>query len=86
MTRTQSYSLTPITPAAAQPTFEQLMDARRPLLLSRMPRMVRADREKDDSFEDLYTDPAPLAAHRLNVAIQKSRRFRGRLRTAGRAR
>jgi hypothetical protein len=78
--------LTPITPAAARLTFEQLIDARRPLLLSRMPRMVRGDRDKNDSFEDLYTDPAPLAAHRLNVALQKSRRLRGRRRFAGRAR
>jgi len=86
VTRTKSYPLTPITPAAARLTFEQLMDARRPLLLSRMPRTVRGDREKDDSFEDLYTYPAPLAAHRLNVALQKSRRLRDRRRMAGRAR
>ena len=86
MSGTKSYPLAPITPAAAQPTFEQLMDARRPLLFSRMPRMVRGDREMGGPFEDIYSYPAPMSAHRWNVALQKSRRLRVQRRMAGRAR
>lgn len=86
MTGTKSYPLAPITPDAARVTFEQLMDARRPLLFSRMPRMVRADREMGDYFEDIQTNPAPMSAHRWNLALQKSRRLRVQRRTAGRAR
>jgi hypothetical protein len=86
MTGTKSHALAPITPAAAKVTFEQLMDARRPLLFARMPSMVRGDREKGGSFEGIYTYPAAMSAHRWNVALQKSRRLRVQRRMAGRAR
>jgi hypothetical protein len=86
MAGTKPHPLAPITPAAARLTFEQLMDARRPLLFSRMPLMVRGDREMGGSFADIYTYPAPMSAHRWNVALQKSRRLRVQRRMAGRAR
>jgi len=86
MTGTKSHPLAPITPEAARLTFEQLMDARRPFLFSRMPRMVRIDREMGAYFEDVQIYPAPMSAHRWNVALQKSRRLRIQRRTAGRAR
>jgi len=84
MTAAKSNPLAAITPSLAKITFGQLMDARRPLLLLRMPWMLRGDRERRGSFDD--TDPSPMSARRWNAALQKSRRFRIQRRMAGRAR
>jgi len=86
MTAAKPNPLAPITPALAKMTFGQLMDARRPLLFSRMPGMVRGDRERHGSFEAMYADPSPISARSWNAALQKSRRFRIQRRMAGRAR
>jgi len=72
---------------------EQLMNASRPLLFSRMPRMLSGDGEMTGALqhefrfiEGIQTHRAPVSPHRWNVALQKSRILRVQRRTAGRAR
>lgn len=76
-----------------KPNLEQLMDAHRPLLFSRMPRMLsddghmaRALLHRFRYFDGIETHPARLSVRRWNVAFQKSRALRVQRRKADRAR
>ena len=76
-----------------KPNLEQLMNARRPLLFSRMPRMLSDDGQMARAllhrfryFEGIETHPARLSVHGWNVAFQKSRALRVQRRKADRAR
>ena len=76
-----------------KPNLEQLMNARRPLLFSRMPRMLSDDGQMARSllhrfryFEGIETHPAQLSVRRWNVVLQKSRALGVQRRRADRAR
>jgi hypothetical protein len=76
-----------------KPNLQQLMNAQRPLLFSRMPRMLsddgrmaRALLHRFRYFDGIETQPARLSVHRWNVAFQKSRALRVQRRKADRAR
>jgi hypothetical protein len=62
---------------------EQLMNAHRPLLFSRMPRMLRDNgmmagnlQHEFRYFEGAHTHPVPVSAQRWKVALQTSRILR----------
>jgi len=51
MTTKKSYPLPRDVPVKTKPTLEQLTNARRPLLFSRMPRMLRGDGSTADTLQ-----------------------------------
>lgn len=93
MTRSRPYPA-PRTgrPIKSKPTLEQLINARRPLLFSRMPRMLRDDgemvagalRESSDSENDHASKAVPMSEHRWRVALQMSRILRAQRRRGSR--
>jgi hypothetical protein len=73
-------------------SLEQLIDAHRPLLFSRMPRMLRADgaiagslQQEFRFFRALHPDRLPVSAPRWKAAILRSRILRGHRRRVNRA-
>lgn len=62
---------------------EQLMNARRPLLFSKMPRMLRGNgmmagtlQHEFRYFEGVHTHPVSVSARRWKVALRTSRILR----------
>jgi len=92
MTTKKSYPLPRDVPVKTNSTLEQLMNARRPLLFSLMPRMLRGDGTMAGTldhqfryFEDIQTHPVPVLVRRWKVALQMSRILRDQLRRASHA-
>lgn len=92
MTPKKSYRLPRSVTVTTKATLEQLMNSRRPLLFSRMPRMLRGNGAMAGAlqhafrhFEDIQTHPAPVSVHRWKAALQMSRLLRAQRRRAGRA-
>lgn len=81
-----------VMPVKTKPNLDQLMNWRRPLLFSLMPRMLRGDgtmagvlRHRFRYFEGIHPH-APVSAHRWRSALQTSRILAGQRRRANRAR
>jgi len=92
MTRKKSVPLPRDVPEKTNPTLEQLMNAGRPLMFSRMPRMLRGDGTMAGTldhqfryFEDIQTHPVPVSVRRWEVALQMSRILRDQRRRASHA-
>ncbi len=92
MTSPKSHAVPEDTAAKATLTLEQLIDAHRPLLFGRMPRMLRGDgsiagslQQEHRFFRALHPDHAPVSARRWKAALLRSRILRGHRRRVNRA-
>lgn len=73
-------------------SLEQLIDAHRPLLFARMPRMLRGDgtiagslQQEFRFFRSLHPDHVPVSPRRWKAALLRSRILRGHRRGVNRA-
>jgi hypothetical protein len=92
MTSPKSRPLPEKTAGRGTLSLEQLIDAHRPLLFGRMPRMLRGDgtvagslQQEHRFFRALHPDHAPVSARRWKAALLRSRILRGHRRRVNRA-
>jgi hypothetical protein len=92
MTSQKSHAVPEDTAARPTLTLEQLIDAHRPLLFSRMPRMLRGDgviagslQQEVRFFRALHPDHVAVSARRWKAALLRSRILRSHRRKVSRA-